>query len=278
MCSASCAPALRCDGDMLPPDVRPRMPGAQWRVSPTGATRMRPSPLTALAPTPRAAVEQLRRSAAVPAGPGDHFHGWGVMGLTFASGHVLGLRRWEASSLGTPYAAVWHRDPGGRWRVISDVAADLSCARYISALTSESQVLPIALTWEADDALEVRVDGIGLRWRLTFASHPLFVGYAGFAALAPAAAVRSAPARWMLERVGAPLLGAGRIRLAGRMPNGQRYRLLPERMWLVATSEATLHGRALGVPEPPMRPVRLGEFIVPERGILAMARASFDCP
>jgi hypothetical protein len=41
--------------------------------------------------------------------------GYGVMGLPFGSGHVLGLRRWTASSVGEGFTSIWHRDPAGRW-------------------------------------------------------------------------------------------------------------------------------------------------------------------
>jgi hypothetical protein len=34
----------------------------------------------------------------------ERFHGWGVLGLRFASGRVLGLCRWLASSIGPPLA------------------------------------------------------------------------------------------------------------------------------------------------------------------------------
>ncbi len=36
------------------------------------------------------------------------------MGLPFASGHVLAMRRFPASSIGLPYTSVWHPDPEGQ--------------------------------------------------------------------------------------------------------------------------------------------------------------------
>jgi hypothetical protein len=35
------------------------------------------------------------------------------MGLPFASGHILGLRRWTASSVGDRFTSIWQRDPTG---------------------------------------------------------------------------------------------------------------------------------------------------------------------
>ena len=45
----------------------------------------------------------------------ERFRGYGVMGLPFESGHVLGLRRFPVSSIGPDYTSIWHRSPDGRW-------------------------------------------------------------------------------------------------------------------------------------------------------------------
>jgi len=62
---------------------------------------------------PADVVEDLERRAELPAGSEERFFGYGVMGLPFRSGHVLGLRRFPASSIGPGYRSVWHRDPQG---------------------------------------------------------------------------------------------------------------------------------------------------------------------
>jgi hypothetical protein len=54
-------------------------------------------------------VEDLEREAEIPPGAEERFFGYGVMGLPFRSGHVLGLRRFPASSIGPRYRSV-----GGR--------------------------------------------------------------------------------------------------------------------------------------------------------------------
>ena len=45
----------------------------------------------------------------------ERFRGYGVMGLPFESGHVLGLRPFPVSSIGPGYTSIWHRSPDGRW-------------------------------------------------------------------------------------------------------------------------------------------------------------------
>ena len=50
----------------------------------------------------------------------EHFSGWGIMGLPFRSGHILGLRRFPATSIGPGYTSLWHRDPAGTWTFYAD--------------------------------------------------------------------------------------------------------------------------------------------------------------
>jgi hypothetical protein len=45
-------------------------------------------------------IRDIEQNRSVPAGEGDRFAGYAVIGLPFASGHVLSLRRFPASSVG----------------------------------------------------------------------------------------------------------------------------------------------------------------------------------
>ena len=45
--------------------------------------------------------------------------GWGVFALPLSSAHVLALRVFPEGTF-TPYVAVWHRDPEGRWSIYVD--------------------------------------------------------------------------------------------------------------------------------------------------------------
>jgi hypothetical protein len=56
----------------------------------------------------------------LPEGTCERVSGYGVMGLPFRSGHVLGLRRWTASSIGESFTSIWHRDPDGGVALASD--------------------------------------------------------------------------------------------------------------------------------------------------------------
>ena len=72
---------------------------------------------------PRELVAEVEQSLKLPQGNEERFAGYGVMGLPFASGHVLGLRRWPASSLGKGYTSVWHRNSEGAMDLHSECAA-----------------------------------------------------------------------------------------------------------------------------------------------------------
>jgi hypothetical protein len=71
-------------------------------------------------------------------------------------------------------------------------------------------------------------------------------------------------------------LGMGHIQLNGVMPSGHTGHLMPEQMFFIDESRATLNGADLG------RPVRLpsnptiGEFRLPSRGVLVKGGAVWD--
>jgi hypothetical protein len=74
-------------------------------------------------------------------------------------------------------------------------------------------------------------------------------------------------------------LGTGNLRLTGRISNGQTYIASPSEFWLIDASRAVIGGVDLGRPGPLPEQGRLGEFLIPQRGIFAIANAyleSFD--
>ena len=55
----------------------------------------------------------FRVYASTPIRNCERFGGHRVIGLPFASGHYLVLRRFAAASIGPAYTSVWWRDPSG---------------------------------------------------------------------------------------------------------------------------------------------------------------------
>src|SRR5215472_8810532 len=110
---------------------------------------------------------------AIPKGSGDQFSGYAVIGLPFSSGHVLALRRIEASSVVESYTSVWHRDPKGRWTFHQNVPPEQSCPRYFGAAISENTREPIRIDWTGSRQCCVRVDAAGeIVWDVRLAPTP----------------------------------------------------------------------------------------------------------
>jgi hypothetical protein len=74
-------------------------------------------------------------------------------------------------------------------------------------------------------------------------------------------------------------LGTGDLRLARHMPNGQTFIANPRTIWMIKESRAAIDGQSLGQPGPLPEQGRLGEFLIPQRGVFAIVSAyleSFD--
>src|SRR5699024_3344850 len=93
---------------------------------------------------------------------------------------------------------------------------------------------------------------------------------------------RAARAPWLLRAMGVaarPVLGIGRIRLHGTMPNGQTFGAVPRRVWRIETASARLGGQDLGPPGPLRTQDHLADFMLPQRGVFfAHAIAVFSGP
>jgi hypothetical protein len=225
---------------------------------------------------PRALAELTEIDPEVPEGAEDRFRGYGVMGLPFASGHVLALRRFPASSLGYGYSSVWHRDPGGRWTFWSDVSPQTSCARFFGEAIDEAVRAPIAVRWTDSRVLRVTVgDGV-LDWQVSLRSTPVTVVMNAAAGLLTDGMWRSPRVLYWLGVAARQLLGVGRVAFTGKVPNGQRFAVNPQRVWLVGESAASLRGRDLGVPGPLLSQARLADFAIPQRGMFALGRSFLE--
>jgi hypothetical protein len=230
---------------------------------------------------PRDHVTYLEEGgAAMAAGSEERFAGYSVIGLPFASGHILALRRFPASSIGPAYTSIWHREPDGRWIFYQDVVPGLSCSRYFGRAISENVVEPIQIEWTGPRSFTATVAGDdGLRWDVQLASA------AGTRLLN--AMGRCVPESWWRKEMALSAMGAmvrvllhtGKLRFTGQAPNGQRFVANPQLIWLIAKSHAVVRGQDLGPLGPTPEQGKLGDFLIPQRGLFAVARAfmeSFD--
>ena len=222
-----------------------------------------------------AAHAAATESADLPHGDEERFAGYGVMGLPFSSGHVLAMRRFPASSIGPPYTSVWHRSPEGVWTFWQNQPEADGCGRYFSSGVSALVETEITVAWPAPDELLLTVPEAGLTWRSRMASPWTFRAFNTLGSVLPDRAWRSPGLLRRMGPLGGRVLGLGSIGLAGNVPNGQSFVANPMRIWLVAEATATLGDTDLGDPSPLPEPVRLGDFVIPQKGVFALGRAFF---
>jgi hypothetical protein len=106
---------------------------------------------------PKEIAERLEQRAELPGGEEERFAGYAVMGVPFASCHVLGLRHFPASSLGPGYTSVWHRDPDGRWVFCQDVPPEQGCSLYFGSALEGSLTGQVRIVWPGPRELIVSV-------------------------------------------------------------------------------------------------------------------------
>jgi hypothetical protein len=221
------------------------------------------------------AAAEAEARAALPSGTDERFSGYGVMGLPFTSGHVLAMRRFAASSIGPGYTSVWHRDPAGAWTFWQDLSSELSCARYFGAALAEAREAEIVLEWTGPSTLHVSVPADRLTWTTTFRPSVVTGALNGLGSFLPERVWRSDRVLALLGPVAGRLLRAGHVGLSGAVPNGQRFQANPLKVWLVDDAVASLDGVDFGTPGPLDEQARLGDFWIPQRGVLAVGRAFF---
>ena len=185
-------------------------------------------------PTPRDAAVAVVQDPRLPTGDDERFTGFGVMGLPFASGHVLALRDFPATTFAPAYQSVWHRDPAGIWTFYATVPGHLGCTRYFSSATPAPPVeCDIDVEWLSPWSLHIRIDDL-LDWR---------VDMRRTAATRMKTAGRNPAARAGLDQPGR----AGRDRPGGGPDIGDRPRQTPrnrvQRARLHDRTEADVGGR-----------------------------------
>lgn len=216
---------------------------------------------------PRELVAQIEASPRLPDGDGERFNGWGVFGLTFASGHILALRRFPASSIGPAYTSVWHRDERERWTMYTTVEPMLACPRFYGSAVSEAIVTPIDLTWTGPRALSIATGNGEVAWAVTMAPTPATRMLNAMGGVIPDALWSKGAVLSLIGGTAGLALRAGRIGLHGNAPNGQAFVANPVLIWSIPSSQAVVRGAPLGPVGPLREQARLADFWLPQRGL-----------
>jgi hypothetical protein len=217
-------------------------------------------------------AREVEEKPRLPGGCDDRVSGYGVMGLPFRSGHVLGLRRWTASSVGEGFTSIWHRNPEGQWTFHESSPSDVACTRYFGADVERARVVPIDLKWEDPSRLRIRTEDSAVDWTVQIGSSLVTRAMSAVGSSLPLAAWRSGPVLKGLGHLAGWALRAGTVRLTGLTSNAQHFDANPMRVWLVTESRAQVNGEDLGRIGPLAEQAHLADFYFPQRGIFALGR------
>lgn len=223
---------------------------------------------------PRDLVAAVEARPVLPEGTDERFSGYAVLGVHFASGEILALRRFAASSVGPAYASVWHYSSSGRWTMYQDVPEAGGCGRYFSDGVERVVVCPIRIVWTGASRFTVAVEDGPLDWQVELGSAWTTRLLSRLAGALPRAVVASRPGARILGRAAGLLLGAGALTLTGSTPNGFRFLASATALYQVGGSRALVGGRPSGEAVESARDVHLGDFRIPSRGIFAMVSAN----
>lgn len=226
---------------------------------------------------PQQAVADAAADPQLVRGDDERFTGYGVMGVPFSSGNYLVFRDMLATSLGTAYRAIWHRDPTGLWTIYTTTDPNVSCPRYFGSAAAVEQVHAINVTWQDEWTVEITM-GTRLSWRLELAATPTTRAMTSMASAMPERAWTSPAVLGSMGPMASGFLRSGRVRLRGHTPNGQGFEAAPLQVWRVIGSKATLDGTNFGNLGPLVEQTRLGDFWMPQRGLFFVGQARFTAP
>jgi hypothetical protein len=136
-------------------------------------------------------------------------------------------------------------------------------------------VLPIETQWDGPRNFRVVAPG-RIEWQIDLSSTLATRAMNLIGSLMPDTLWRSQTVLTAMAPVAGVTLGAGKLRLTGRVPNGQRFFANPLWTWAVPGAKATIDGRNLGAVAPLRKQPNLGDFWIPRTGLFAIGRAFFD--
>ncbi len=219
---------------------------------------------------PRDLAREVEEHPVLPSGTCERVSGYGVMGLPFQSGHVLGLRRWTASSIGEAFTSIWHRDPEGRWTFYESATCEVACTRYFGA--DAQRACAIRLAWDGPRRLRIETEGGEVSWTVDIGSTLVTRMMSAVGGMMPDAAWRWRPVLGVMGLVAGWSLGVGTVQLTGRTSHAQHFDANPKTIFYVTASHAVVDGMDLGPMGPLPTQARIADFYIPQRGIFAVGR------
>jgi hypothetical protein len=222
---------------------------------------------------PQEYLSQINSSARRRAAAGETFEGFAVLGVSHMSGHTLALRHFPYSSVGPAFTSVWMREPGGDWRIFSNVPARVSCANYLRPALADQ--VEIHHEWLDESTLKVEIPALRFSWTIELTSSRTTSFMSAALSYTPGWMFDGRVRSLAISGSAQALLRAGKLRLRGFLPNGQRYVSQPKAVWEVAQSTVTVGDFNLGPVVRPATQHALKDFLIPLRPIAMVGKASF---
>ena len=110
---------------------------------------------------------------------------------------------------------------------------------------------------------------------MELASTPVTSALNRVASLLPERAWHSPSVLVAMSSAAGLALRAGRVRLTGLAPNGQRFVANPLQIWIARASSARVHGTDLGAMGPAPEQAQLHDLAIPQRGVFVVGRAFY---
>jgi hypothetical protein len=142
--------------------------------------------------------------------------------------------------------------------------------------SSAGQRKTIRLAWPEPYRLTIAADNPSFSWEVTFAATPASRVLSALAQRLSGQFLANESVLRVLGPVAGTLLGAGRLALTGTMPNRQTFHLVPSHVWMVTASRAQLGATDFGRPAPLPRQATIGDFRIPQKGLLAVGALDVD--
>lgn len=134
--------------------------------------------------------------------------------------------------------------------------------------------LPIETHWDGPRRLRIVAPG-RIEWQLNLSS-TLATRAMNVMGSMPDALWKGPTVLGAMAAVAGVALGTGKLRLAGRASNGQRFVANPLLIWIVPSANAVIDGRNFDAVASLREQPKLDDFWIPRTGLFAIGRAFFD--
>jgi hypothetical protein len=208
----------------------------------------------------------------------EHYRGYAVLAMPFASGHLLGLRVFPENDF-APYKSIWHRTPEGSWSIYNDgPSLKTTCPRWWGPALEHAELTPFDLTWTGPNALRVEMVDPALVWTMSMTAPPVLRLLNAVTAALPLWTWKTALQPWIAEWMAKWLLGLGDVPFSFVTPSQQSAILVPERQFFIDASRATWQGQDLGEPVVLGENPTIGQVRLPTRATFVIGQAHARIP